>query len=79
MCFLDANDDGLNEQTRNPCSQLGRRQRREVHLPQGRFGEVIEVAGAALFLASDASAFVDVTEMVVDGDMTKVSCPLPTC
>lgn len=54
-------------------TRMSRRQRREVHLPQGRFGEPVEVAGAALFLASDASAFVNSTELVVDGGLTKVS------
>lgn len=57
--------------------KLSRRQRREVHLPQGRFGQTIEVAGAALFLASDMSAFVNSTELVVDGGMTKVCHPAP--
>ncbi|OHW97894.1 short-chain dehydrogenase [Colletotrichum incanum] len=49
-----------------------RRARREIHLPQGRFGEPIEQASAALFLASDASSFVNAQELVVDGGLTKV-------
>ncbi|GAP87072.1 putative short-chain dehydrogenase reductase family [Rosellinia necatrix] len=52
-------------------TESGRRQRREVHLPQGRWGEPAEVAAAALFLASDASSFVNSTELVVDGGLTK--------
>lgn len=54
-------------------SKADRRERREVHLPQGRWGEPSEVAAAALFLAADASSFVNATELVVDGGLTKVS------
>jgi len=54
-------------------TKTGRRERREVHLPQGRWGEPSEVAAAALFLAGDASSFVNSTELVVDGGLTKVS------
>jgi NAD(P)-dependent dehydrogenase (short-subunit alcohol dehydrogenase family) len=49
-----------------------KRHRREVHLPTGRFGEAIEQAQAVLFLASDESSFVNGTDFVVDGGMTKV-------
>ncbi|KAK2041469.1 NAD(P)-binding protein [Colletotrichum somersetense] len=48
-----------------------RRARREIRLPQSRFGEPIEQATAALFLASDASSFVDAQELIVDGGLTK--------
>lgn len=48
-----------------------KRHRREVHLPAGRFGEAIEQAQAVLFLASDESSFVNGTDFVVDGGMTK--------
>ncbi|KAL4965755.1 oxidoreductase, short-chain dehydrogenase/reductase family [Aspergillus stella-maris] len=48
-----------------------KRFRREVHFPSGRFGEAIEQAQAALFLASDESSFVNATDFVVDGGMTK--------
>ncbi|KAF2872894.1 short-chain dehydrogenase-like protein [Massariosphaeria phaeospora] len=48
-----------------------KRQRREVHFPMGRFGEAIEQAQAVLFLASDESGFVNGTDFVVDGGMTK--------
>jgi len=49
-----------------------KRHRREIHFPTGRFGEAIEQAQAVLFLASDESSFVNATEFVVDGGMTKV-------
>ncbi|KAE9970368.1 hypothetical protein BLS_004950 [Venturia inaequalis] len=48
-----------------------KRHRREIHFPSGRFGEAIEQAQAVLFLASDESSFVNATEFVVDGGMTK--------
>ncbi|KAI4148819.1 MAG: hypothetical protein LQ340_004922 [Diploschistes diacapsis] len=48
-----------------------KRHRREIHFPTGRFGEAIELAQAALFLASDESSFVNATDFVVDGGMTK--------
>ncbi|KAF2655507.1 NAD(P)-binding protein [Lophiostoma macrostomum CBS 122681] len=48
-----------------------KRHRREVHFPTGRFGEAIELAQAVLFLASDESSFVNGTDFLVDGGMTK--------
>lgn len=55
-----------------------KRHRREIHFPTGRFGEAIEQAQAVLFLASDESSFVNGTDFVVDGGMTKVSCLVPS-
>ena len=49
-----------------------KRHRREIHFPTGRFGEAIEQAQAVLFLASDESSFVNGTDFVVDGGMTRV-------
>lgn len=49
-----------------------KRFRREVHFPSGRFGEAIEQAQAVLFLASDESSFVNGTDFVVDGGLSKV-------
>ena len=46
------------------------KQRRFVHMPMGRLGESEEIAEAALFLASDASSFVNGSTFVVDGGMT---------
>lgn len=48
-----------------------KRLRREIHFPTGRFGEAVEQAQAVLFLASDESSFVNGTDFVVDGGMTR--------
>lgn len=50
---------------------LQKRFRREVHFPMGRFGEAIELAHAVVFLASDESSFVNATDFLVDGGLTK--------
>jgi NAD(P)-dependent dehydrogenase (short-subunit alcohol dehydrogenase family) len=39
-------------------------------VPQGRFGEVWEIVGHAVFLASLASSFVTGTTLLVDGGWT---------
>ena len=44
--------------------------RRLMHIPMGRFGEVREVAQAALFLAADESSFVTASTFLVDGGLT---------
>lgn len=44
--------------------------KRMVHIPMGRFGEAGEVARAALFLASDDSAFVTASSLMVDGGLS---------
>jgi NAD(P)-dependent dehydrogenase (short-subunit alcohol dehydrogenase family) len=48
-----------------------KRHRREIHFPSGRFGEAIEQAQAVLFLASDESSFVNATDFVVDGGLSR--------
>lgn len=48
-------------------SDPARRARRMVHLPMGRLAEPQEVANAALFLASDESAYVNGATFLVDG------------
>jgi NAD(P)-dependent dehydrogenase (short-subunit alcohol dehydrogenase family) len=53
-----------------------KRHRREIHFPTGRFGEAIEQAQAVVFLASDESSFVNATDFVVDGGLTKVRTEL---
>jgi NAD(P)-dependent dehydrogenase (short-subunit alcohol dehydrogenase family) len=47
-----------------------KRQRRLVHIPMGRFGEPIEIANAALFLASDESSFMTGQSLLIDGGIT---------
>lgn len=51
-----------------------------MHFPSGRFGEAVEQAHAVVFLASDESSFVNGTDFVVDGGLSKVgiSPPLST-
>ena len=44
--------------------------RRLVHLPMGRFAEPGEIAGAALFLASDESSYVTASTFLVDGGLS---------
>ncbi len=44
--------------------------KRLVHIPMGRFGEPEEIAGAALFLASDDSSFVTASTFMVDGGLS---------
>ena len=41
-------------------------------VPLGRFGQPEEIAGPALFLASDDSTFVPGIELIVDGGMAQV-------
>lgn len=45
--------------------------RRTVHLPSGRFGEAIEIAKAAVFLASDDASYITAQDFMVDGGLTK--------
>ena len=43
--------------------------RRLVHLPMGRFAEAVEIANAALFLASDESSYITASTFLVDGGL----------
>jgi len=44
--------------------------RRLVHIPMGRFGQVEEIANGALFLASEESSFVTGSSFLIDGGIT---------
>ncbi len=44
--------------------------RRMVHLPMGRFAEAVEIANAALFLASDESSYITASTFMVDGGLS---------
>lgn len=47
-----------------------KRQRRLVHIPMGRFGDPLEIANAALFLASNESSWMTGQSLIVDGGIT---------
>jgi len=44
--------------------------RRFVHVPMGRFADPVEIANAALFLASDESSYVNASTFLVDGGIS---------
>ena len=52
------------------ASDADRAQRRLVHVPMGRFAEPVEIANAALFLASDESSFMTANTFLVDGGIS---------
>ena len=43
------------------------------HTPAKRFGEAIELIGATLLLASDASSFMNGAELVIDGGFASMT------
>ncbi len=47
-----------------------KRNRRLIHIPMGRFGEPIEIANGALFLASDESSWMTGQSLIIDGGIT---------
>ena len=51
-------------------SDDARRQRRLLHIPMGRFGEPLEIANGALFLASDESSWMTGQSLIIDGGIT---------
>jgi NAD(P)-dependent dehydrogenase (short-subunit alcohol dehydrogenase family) len=52
------------------ASDPERAARRLVHLPMGRFAEAVEIANAAVFLASDESSYVNASTFLVDGGLS---------
>jgi NAD(P)-dependent dehydrogenase (short-subunit alcohol dehydrogenase family) len=44
--------------------------RRLVHVPMGRFADAVELANAALFLASDESSYITASNFLVDGGLS---------
>jgi NAD(P)-dependent dehydrogenase (short-subunit alcohol dehydrogenase family) len=63
LCPGPVNTPLLEELLADPAA----RARRMVHVPMGRLAEAHEIARAALFLASDDSAYVNGTTFLVDG------------
>ncbi len=51
-------------------SDDGRRRRRLVHIPMGRFGEAAEMVNGAVFLASDESSYMTGQSLLIDGGIT---------
>jgi NAD(P)-dependent dehydrogenase (short-subunit alcohol dehydrogenase family) len=47
-----------------------KRDRRLLHIPMGRFGEPVEIARGALFLASDESSWMTGQSLIIDGGIT---------
>lgn len=50
------------------------RERQRQILPCKRFGQPLEVANTALFLASDEAAFINATDILIDGGRSQVYC-----
>ena len=51
-------------------SDDAKRNRRLVHIPMGRFGEPVEIANGALFLASNESSWMTGQSLIIDGGIT---------
>ena len=51
-------------------SDDAKRNRRLVHIPMGRFGQPLEIANGALFLASDESSWMTGQSLIIDGGIT---------
>jgi NAD(P)-dependent dehydrogenase (short-subunit alcohol dehydrogenase family) len=66
LCPGPVNTPLLAKLLENPAA----RARRLVHIPMGRLAEAVEIARAALWLASDESSFVTGTTFLVDGGIS---------
>jgi NAD(P)-dependent dehydrogenase (short-subunit alcohol dehydrogenase family) len=51
-------------------SDDAKRSRRLVHIPMGRFGEPLEIANGALFLASNESSWMTGQSLIIDGGIS---------
>ena len=51
-------------------SDDAKRNRRLVHIPMGRFGEPVEIANGALFLACNESSWMTGQSLIIDGGIT---------
>ena len=58
------------DMTRESWTDPESKQRTELVVPLGRYGQPIDVANAVLFLASDEAAYITGAEIVVDGGYT---------
>jgi NAD(P)-dependent dehydrogenase (short-subunit alcohol dehydrogenase family) len=59
----------------NPGDYKDKLREREVQVPAGRLGTGWDIAYGVLYLASDESAFVNATELVIDGGQTASASP----
>ena len=46
------------------------KQKRLIHHPMGRFGNVVEIAKTIVFLASDDSSYITGNPFIIDGGLT---------
>ena len=58
------------DMTRDSWTDPESKQRTELVVPLGRYGQPVDVANAVLFLASDEAAYITGAEIVVDGGYT---------
>ena len=54
----------------NMINTPSEKQKRLIHQPMGRFGNVHEIANAAVFLASDDSSYMTGSPLIIDGGLT---------